>query len=317
MTSNRLRPWAGAVGAVGATAVAWAVGVERRWYALRHVTIPVLAPTAVQPLRVLHLSDLHQLPNQQHRLAFVRRCLDAGPDMIVVTGDLLESDDSIDEVVEVLSDAVHDRVGLAVLGAHDYWGATARNPADYLFAPDRRRYGRRLDTQRLVDGLSGAGYEIVDNQRLSVKTPAGLIDVAGLGDPHVDLDDPTVVDWSSPLQDVALRLGLVHAPYRRSLDVFSFHGFDLVLCGHTHGGQLRVPFAGALVNNSDLPLRQSRGLSRYGDAWLHVSAGLGHSRFAPLRFSCRPEATIIDLVRHSQSGRLPLHPLHRDVAQLG
>ena len=286
---------AGLVGA-GVAALTWGAAFERRWYTLRSVTVPVLSPTATRPLRLLHLSDLHQLPGQRHRLDFIRQCLDAGPDVVVVTGDLLEADASIDEVVDTLGVAVRDRVGVAVLGAHDYWGATAKNPADYLFRPDRRKYGRRLDTQRLVDGLTAAGYEVVDNQRTTVKTPAGLIDVAGLGDPHVDLDDPAAVDWSPPLPDVALRLGLVHAPYRRALGVFAQQGFDLVLSGHTHGGQLRVPFAGAVVNNSDLPLHQSRGLSRLGNMWLHVSAGLGHSRFAPIRFSCRPEATIIDLV---------------------
>ncbi len=284
------------VGAAAIAGVAWAWGVERRWYALRHATVPVLTSAATRPLRLLHLSDLHQLPGQGHRLEFIERCLDAGPDVIAVTGDLLESDDSIDEVVDALAEAVRGRVGVAVLGAHDYWGATARNPADYLFAPDRRRYGRRLDTARLVDGLVSAGYEIVDNRRGTIKSQAGLIDVVGLGDPHVNLDRPDAVDWSEPGEDVALRLGMVHAPYRRALDAIAGSGAALVLTGHTHGGQLRVPIAGALVNNSDLPLRQSRGLSRYDDAWLHVSAGLGHSRFAPVRFSCRPEATLLDLV---------------------
>ena len=284
------------LGISAVSALAWAGLVERRWYLLRHVTVPVLPDTAAQPLRILHLSDLHQLPSATHRLEFVRSCLAAGPDMVVVTGDLLESDDSIDDVVDVLGEAVAGRVGLAVLGAHDYWGPTAKNPADYLFAPKRRSYGKRLDTQRLVDGLTAAGYEVMDNRRTTVKTPAGLIDVAGLGDAHVNLDDPAAVDWSTPAEDVALRLGVAHAPYRRVLDTFAGAGMQLTLAGHTHGGQLRVPLAGALVNNTDLPLRQSRGLSRYDDMWLHVSAGLGHSRFAPVRFSCRPEATMLDLV---------------------
>lgn len=281
----------------GAAALLYAYAVERRWYVLRHVTVPALRPGATGPLRILHLSDLHQLPNQGHRLDFIARCLNAAPDMIVATGDLLESDDSIDEVVGALGAAARGRTGLAVLGAHDFWGAVAKNPAEYLFAPHRRRYGRPLDTRRLIDGLSAQGYEVVDNRRTTVKTPAGLVDVAGLGDPHVNLDLPEAVEWDAPGDDAALRLGLVHAPYRRAVGVLAARGYDLILSGHTHGGQLRVPVLGALVNNADLPLRHSRGLSRGADgAWLHVSAGLGHSRFAPIRFSCRPEATIIDVV---------------------
>lgn len=289
--------WAGAAVAAAGAGVLWAYAVERRWYVLRHVTVPALRPEATRPLRILHVTDLHQLPRQEHRLTFIRACLAAAPDVIVATGDLLESDDSIDEVVLTLGDAARDRLGLAVLGAHDYWGAVAKNPAEYLFAPQRRRYGRALDTRRLTEGLAAHGYELMDNRRTTVKTPAGLVDVAGLGDPHVHLDRPEALDWATDSEDVALRLGLVHAPYRRSVERFAAAGYDLILAGHTHGGQLRVPVFGALVNNTDLPLRQSRGLSRVGEGtWLHVSAGLGHSRFAPIRFSCRPEASIIDVV---------------------
>lgn len=303
MTSSRSRAALAAAGATAVAGLAWAALIERRWYVLRHATVPVLSSAATRPLRVLQVSDLHQLPGQRHRLDFIHECLRAGPDVVVVTGDLLESDDSISEVVDVLGEAVRGRVGLAVLGSHDYWGATARNPADYLFAPNKRVYGRRLDTDRLVEGLRDAGYEMLINRRQTVKTPAGLIDVAGLGDAHVNLDRPEEVDWSPPSEEVALHLGLCHAPYRRVLDHFDRAGLQLTLAGHTHGGQLRVPLAGALVNNCDLPLRQSRGLSRYGSKmWLHVSAGLGHSRFAPVRFACRPEATILDLVAAPAAG---------------
>ncbi len=285
------------MGAAAAAALAWATLVERRWYALRWTTVPVLSRSASRPLRVLHISDLHQLPGQRHRLDFVRACAAAGPDMVVATGDLLESDDSIDDVVQALAEIAEGRVALAVLGSHDYWGPTAKNPAEYVFAPQRRSYGARLDTARLVDGLTVAGYTVLDNRRETIKTPPGLIDVTGLGDPHVDLDRPGAVDWAPPAEDVALRLGLCHAPYRRVLDAFDQAGIALALCGHTHGGQLRAPLVGALVNNSDLPLGRSRGVSRYGGGlWLNVSAGLGHSRFAPFRFLCRPEATILDLV---------------------
>ena len=294
-TRSPLRRAVTAVGAAGVACVAWAALVERRWYALRHVTVPVLATTATQPLRVLHLSDLHQFPGQEHRLAFIRSCLETGPDMVVVTGDLLESNDSIDEVVAALAEAADGRTALTVFGAHDFWGPTVKNPAEYLFAPQRRRYGKRLDTQRLAEGLLDAGYEIMDNYRQTVKTPAGLIDVMGLGDPHTDYDRPDALSDDAP-DNVILRLGLVHAPYRRALDALTSRGAELVMTGHTHGGQLRVPFFGALVNNSDLPLRQSRGLTRIGASWLHVSAGLGHSMFAPIRFACRPEATVLDLV---------------------
>jgi predicted MPP superfamily phosphohydrolase len=81
------------------------------------------------------------------------------------------------------------------------------------------------------------------------------------------------------------------------IDAFVDDGFRLVVSGHTHGGQLRVPGYGALVTNCGLDRTRARGLSRWRDgAWLHVSAGLGTSPYAPVRFACPPEATLLTLV---------------------
>jgi predicted MPP superfamily phosphohydrolase len=282
---------------LGTIALVYAGAVERRWYALRHDTLPLLRPAAARPLRILHISDLHWIPGQWHRLDFVRRCLDSGPDLIVSTGDALEHPDAIDAVVRLHADLARHAPVIAVLGAHDYWGPTYRSPVRYFFEHGKKAYGERFDTTRFVGGLREGGVQVLENRRACVDTVAGPVDVAGLGDPHVWYDRPDRIDWSPPDDQVALRLGVVHAPYRRALDVFDRHGFDLALSGHTHGGQLRLPWVGALVANCDLPVGNARGTSRHGaQLWVHVSAGLGHSRYAPLRFACRPEASILDIV---------------------
>jgi predicted MPP superfamily phosphohydrolase len=295
LTARTGKPLLG-LGALGAACLAYAALVERRWYALRHVTVPVLRPAARRPLRMLHLSDLHLLPRQEHMHSFVRDLLAHRPDLVVATGDLVGHPDSIDDVIGLLG-GVGDRPALLVLGSNDFYGPAPKNPLRY-FAPGARKvFGERLDSRRLIEGLEAAGWGVFDNRRATIDTPAGPVDVAGLGDPHIRHDRAERVDWSPPADEVALRLGLVHAPYVGALDQFDRHGFDLVMAGHTHGGQLRLPGVGALVTNCDLPLGQARGLSRHGvGLWLHVSAGLGHSRYAPVRFACRPEATLLDLV---------------------
>ncbi|HVQ18088.1 MAG TPA: metallophosphoesterase, partial [Actinomycetes bacterium] len=95
-----------------------------------------------------------------------------------------------------------------------------------------------------------------------------------------------------------------HAPYLRVLDQFARDGYDAIFAGHTHGGQVCVPWYGALVTNCDLEPARVRGLHRHpadsrpsdpGSSWLHVSAGLGTSPYAPIRLACRPEATLLTL----------------------
>lgn len=312
MRAGRARVAAGVLGAAvaaGLGTLAWGTLVERRWYALRHRTVPVLrAPTdapAGPALRVLHLSDLHLLPRHAGLRAFLERCRDAGPDLVVVTGDLLGDPTMVEESVALLGLARGDRPGVVVLGSNDLYGPRPGNPLRYLVAPSAahgRLIERTLDTGRLVRLLGADGWEVAENRRLRVRTRAGVVDVAGLGDPHVGRDRPERVDWSArdgarDGEPAVLRLGVVHAPYLRALDRFDAEAFDLALAGHTHGGQVRIPGVGALAANCDLPRRQTRGLSRHGAAlWVHVSAGLGHSRYAPYRVACRPEATVLDLV---------------------
>ena len=95
--------------------------------------------------------------------------------------------------------------------------------------------------------------------------------------------------------DADLTMGVTHAPYLRILDGMADDGADVILAGHTHGGQLCIAIVGALVTNCDIDRKRAKGLSSHGDSVLHVSAGLGTSPYAPVRFACPPEATLITL----------------------
>lgn len=275
--------------------------IERRWFALRHQTIPALAP--LDPggmLRVLHLSDLHLQPGDRRMRQFISRSVRRGPDLLVVTGDILGHPEAVDDAIDVLAHAVAGRQGVAVLGSNDRFAPTIKNPFRYFRGPSVTPKSKRLDTDRLVVGLKEAGWHVLCNERTTLRTAVGDVDVVGLDDPHMGAASPAQVDWSPSARPVPLRLGVVNAPYVNILDQFADARFDLTLAGHTHGGQVRVPGFGALVDNCDLPLRMARGLSQYDEhMWLHVSAGLGTSRYAPVRFACRPEASVLDLVaRH-------------------
>ncbi|HUG86038.1 MAG TPA: metallophosphoesterase [Euzebya sp.] len=287
---------AGGVSLGAAAALAYAVGVERRWYARREVRLPLLRGPG--HLRVLFFSDLHQARGQAHRLDFVRRVArECAPDLIVSGGDNLEHPDAITPVVTLHRDILDmtGAAGVAVLGAHDRYGPRLANPAGYLTGPSRGPLGQPLDTASLVRGMTQGGWTVLENAATTVMTAAGSVQVVGLDDPHIDRDDLSMVPRGD--EEAVLRLGLVHAPYLRALHAFDDAGFDLALAGHTHGGQLAVPGWGALVSNCDLPPAQAKGTSWVGaDLRLHVSAGLGHSIFFPMRFACRPELSVIDVV---------------------
>jgi len=98
-------------------------------------------------------------------------------------------------------------------------------------------------------------------------------------------------------KSVDLSIGVTHAPYKRIIDAMAADNLDLIFAGHTHGGQVRIPWFGgtrSLTTNCDLPNWRSRGLTKFGsEPYLHVSAGMGFSKFAPVRVFCPGEKTIL------------------------
>jgi predicted MPP superfamily phosphohydrolase len=284
---------AGALSAAGAACVGYGILVERDWYRLRRQRVQALAP-GQPPLTVLHLSDLHLTAADTKRMRFLERLAAEPVDLVVVTGDMLGEPEALDPVLATLA-RFRPRLGaVAVLGSNDYWAPRFRNPLAYFLGPSsrRRRLSGRNPWRELVEGLEARGWTVLRNRRGQV----GDVELAGIDDPHVRYDDPGVAVPANGEVPARLRLGVVHSPYRRALDAFAGNGYDLVLAGHTHGGQVRLPGVGALVTNCDLPRDQVRGLSRWGGSWLHVSGGLGTSKYAPFRFACRPEASLLTVV---------------------
>ena len=291
--SSKVALLAGAVAAAGAACVGYGILIERDWYRLRRERVRALEPGQA-PLTVLHLSDLHLTVADTRRVAFLERLADEPVDLVVLTGDMLGEPEALDPVLEALG-RFGPRLGaVAVLGSNDYWAPRFRNPFGYFLGPSsrRRRSSGRNPWRELVGGLEARGWTVLSNRRDRL----GDVELAGMDDPHIRRDDPGVAVPANGQVPPRLRLGVVHSPYRRALDAFAGNGYDLVLAGHTHGGQVRLPGVGALVTNCDLPRDRVRGLSRWGSSWLHVSAGLGTSKYAPFRFACRPEASLLEVV---------------------
>ena len=278
----------------GAATFAYAAGIERRRWTLRQSALPVLAAGA-RPLRVLHISDLHLTPNQRSKQRWVAGLAELEPDLVVNTGDNLAHPRAVPAVIAALGPLLA-LPGLFVFGSNDYFGPTPKNPARYLIKSSRRSHGEPLPWRDLRAALLERGWHDATHARVGLTVAGVDVAAAGVDDPHLGLDRYDRVAGRHDGSH-ALRLGLTHSPEPRVLDRFAADGYDLVLAGHTHGGQLRVPGVGALVTNCGLDRSRARGASRWGaHTWLHVSAGLGTSPFAPVRFACPPEATLLTLV---------------------
>lgn len=292
--------------AAGAAALAWGTLVEPRLFTLRRYAVPVLRPGSL-PVRVLQLSDIHMVPGQRTKAEWIRGLAALEPDLVVNTGDNLSHLQAVPHALEALKPLL-ERPGVFVMGSNDYYAPTPKNPGRYLTKDYAKVVAERvaLPTEELRSGMTDAGWVDLDNARTSLHLGGQRIDLVGVDDPHIERDDYASV--SAPAAADATTVGVAHAPYQRVLDAMTADGARLVIAGHTHGGQLCVPGYGALVTNCDLDRGRAKGVSRWWPgagtsaprpsdaAWLHVSAGLGASRYAPVRFSCRPEATLMTLV---------------------
>jgi predicted MPP superfamily phosphohydrolase len=295
---------AGVAGVVGAAAaIGYATVIERNAFTVREVTMPVLSPGST-PLRVLHLSDIHMRPAQRHKQDWLRGLADWEPDLVVNTGDNLAHPRAVPAVVQSLGELL-SAPGVFVFGSNDYFAPRLKNPAKYLTDREHRSHGEPLPWQDLRAAFTERGWLDLTHTRREFDVAGLTIAAAGVDDAHLGRDRyDTVAGPPSPAAN--LSLGVTHAPYTRVLDRFAADGYQLILAGHTHGGQLNLPFYGALVTNCDLDRSRAKGASHWGTGTaLHVSAGIGTSPFAPFRFCCRPEATLLTLVAAPTGGGDP------------
>ena len=280
--------------ATGVAGIGYAAGIERRHWTLRKVTLPVLAEGA-RPIKVLHVSDLHITPGQRSKQRWVAGLAELEPDLVVNTGDNLAHPRAVPTALAALGPLL-ERPGLFVWGSNDYFGPTFKNPARYLWKSTKRNLGVRLPWRDLRAALLERGWLDATHARATLTAGGLTIATAGVDDPHIRHDRYDLIA-GRPSGSPDLRLGLTHSPEPRVLDGFAADGYDLVLAGHTHGGQLRLPGYGAIVTNCGIDRSRARGASRWGaHMWLHVSAGLGTAPTAPVRFACPPEASLLTLV---------------------
>ena len=285
----------GGLTAAGLGTAAWGYS-ELTKFELKEYTLPLLPKGTLRgkpEFRLLHLSDLHMIPGQETKIAWVSALDALEPDLVVNTGDNLSDQQAVPDTLRALGPLLA-RPGLFVFGTNDYWAPQPVNPFKYLLGKKREPSYVDLPWRGMRAAFLEHGWRDANQARQEFKVGNVRLAAAGVDDPHHDLDDYSEIA-GAPNEDADLSLALLHAPEPRVLEKFAADGYQLSLSGHTHGGQICLPGSRALVTNCGIDRDRVQGLHDFGPMKMHVSNGLGTSKFAPVRIFCRPSATLLKI----------------------
>jgi uncharacterized protein len=250
---------------------AYGVLVRRRWFRVVEREIPIVGlGRAFDGLRIAQLSDLHigTLTPKHWGLRWTRAANRLAPDVAVVTGDLVTSGNAYhDDVAEVVGSLRAHRGVFVSMGNHDYFG----------------------EEEGLVAALRGKGVTVLRNEGVALEGDGQRLWLAAIDDTWTRRDD---IESALAGRDGAPAVLLAHDPER--FDAAADAGASLVLSGHTHGGQVAIPFVSRAWNLARLGHRYVVGLYQRGSATLHVHPGLGTTG-PPVRLGVAPEVTILVL----------------------
>lgn len=278
---------------------------------------------------ILHLSDFHLRRSFKGRrlFDFIATLKDEEYDFIFITGDMVENTQNADYLIEMLSPLKARYGKYAVLGVHDHYHKALYEFTRNMFKR-KRKYTAVNDTKKLRGKLKTIGIEVLCNEDRILKIAGRDIEIIGLDDPiieRLDLDrafkaiDPLkegeIVDGSNyreikgELFDINdtdihklnrkghLRLALLHTPDSHALATLYKKDVDIVFCGHTHGGQVRLPLIGAIISGCRIKTAFASGLFYFKKMVLFVTRGLGEGKYSQFRCYCPPEAVRISIYR--------------------
>ncbi len=281
----------------GAAALAYGTLYESRAYTLRRFTVPVL-DEGCAPIRLLHVSDLHLTARQHRKQRWIRELAELEPDLVINTGDTISDPRAVPAIMRTL-EPLSQFPAAFVPGNNDYYAPVRKSPHRYFQPEGRKLKGVRLPWPELASAMVADGWLDLTHARTSVKIGPVEVALGGLDDPHLGRARYDLIAGPAPAS-AAVRIGVLHSPEPALLGRFALDGYDLTLAGHTHGGQVRIPFGPAIVTNCGIDVHRARWLHRWDEhMWFHVCAGLGTNPYTPLRFACRPEASLLTLVPRS------------------
>ncbi len=278
------------IAVLGVGCVLYGIFIERfRYRVLRH-RLDILPAAAARPLVVLHLSDLHFVRHDPRKARFLAAL--PTPDVTVVTGDFLAEPEAIEAAVEGVRPVRGRLASWFVLGSNDYFVPKPLNYFAYFWKGRKRRPSPSRPRPRAHPTRWSPTVGRTSRTSAATCRSKGSISSCWAWMTPTSADTISASRLGAPRNGSAL--AVMHSP--DSAPEAAALGYGLIVAGHTHGGQVRLPFVGALVTNCSMPPRLASGLDPDGRRRApHISRGLGTSKYAPFRFWCRPEATFLEL----------------------
>lgn len=232
-------------------------------------------PNKLNDLKIAHLSDLHVKENISIYREIVAKLNEIKPDLIFLTGDFVEESSNIEKCIEIVRHFKAKYGVWAVLGNWDYWMG---------------------DPQELVKRLNEVGINILINDSKKININSTTLYLIGVDDPFTRKDNLNKavegINFNEIHSGEAFAILLAHSP-----DIFELAKqikIPLTLAGHTHGGQVRLPFIGPVYSLTPTMRKYSVGLFMEGNSQMYVNPGIGWSQ-VNFRFLCPPELTILNL----------------------
>lgn len=251
--------------------------VEVNWIRISHVDIPVKElPSTFEGFEIVHLSDLHANHNGKRERKLPTMVNSLKGDVIFITGDFADTAEGEDIAASVLK---------KLEAKHGKWGVSGN-----------------WDSEQMIQACREAGVRMLLNETDTVEVDGERIGLIGLRFGvasrvvSVEAQREVIADLMSELPAGIPVILLEHEP--RIIRAAQEEDIDLVLSGHTHGGQVRVPFGPALLTPSDMGIWFSKGLHKFKDTTLYINPGIGLEPgpdYLKVRFWCRPEITVIRL----------------------
>ena len=282
-------PWWGTIlGIAFALFLFYVYIVETRWLKFERLQVKIAKPLLGDEISILHLSDTHFKKRDARKVEIFRTLGRKQYDLILITGDIIDDYHGNLSALKALS-YLRARHGIyCVFGNHEYLHYRAHHGIQIILG---RKFliKKNPRLREFKEGIDALGIHHLGNRHQHLRE---------LGVTLVGVDDfkagmSRMEKAAENLSTEYFNILLAHHP--DSLLAASPGQFDLALCGHTHGGQMRLPFVGALFTDSKLPKHLAMGRVQINGIDTYISRGFSSSRFMSPRFLCRPEITEIVL----------------------